>query len=137
VLRSHQEERLFVAFAEASIGGPSRLVSLSITLKIEVPGRADQSSTRSEFVLFESIPVFERDPVNLEPVGIVIEESQLATGPIEVGFDYFEPHRHEFESPLARRWVLKGAFEYEPRQNKAFEKGAPVPPGKTIIPGTA
>lgn len=137
MLRSHQAQRFFVALAEVSIGGPSRLVLPSMTVKIEVPRRADQSSTRSEFVALESILVFEPDPLNLELVGIAIHGSQLATGPIEDRCDYCWPPCDEFESPLARRWVLRGPFECEPRQNKTFEKGAPVPPGKTIIPGTA
>ena len=106
-------------------------------VKIEVPGPVDESSTRSEFVPFESIPTFEPDPVNLELVGIVIHGSQLATGPIEVGFEYFGPHDDEFESPIPRWWVLKGPFECEPRQNNTFEKGAPVPRGKTKVPATA
>jgi hypothetical protein len=99
-------------------------------VQIEVPGRTDESSTRSEVVPLESIPIFEPDPLNLEPVGIVIHESQLATGPIGVGREYFGLHRAQFESPLPRWWVLKGPFECEPRQNRTGEKGALVPPGK-------
>jgi hypothetical protein len=48
-----------------------------MTLKIEVLGPVDESSTRSEFVPLESIPTIEPDPVNLKPVGIVIHGTYL------------------------------------------------------------
>jgi len=49
--------------------------------KIEVPEPVAKSSTRREFVQFESIPTCEPDPVKLVPVGMVIRGSQLAMRP--------------------------------------------------------
>lgn len=75
--------------------------------------------------------------MNREPVGIVIQGSQLVTGPIEVDCEYFGSHHDHFESLLPRRWVLMGPLECEPRQNRTVENRAPVPPGKRKVPATA